>query len=212
MVNAVLLKNHRRNVLKIIVVGGTGTIGQSVVKALKKQHEVIVVSRSSKQTVDVSSTASIRKMYDDIGPFDALISTIGSVIFKPLDAFTLEDFNVGLQHKLMGQVQLVTEGLKTIRPNGSFTLTSGILNKEPIRGGVSAAMVNDALEGFVRAASLELPHVRLNCVSPTVITEALPKYADYFKGFIPVPADTVAQAYVKSVEGIARGQIDTVGF
>ena len=37
-----------------------------------------------------------------------------------------------------------------------------------------------------------------------------PSYHDAFPGFIPVPAATVAKAYVKSVEGIQTGQIFVV--
>ena len=199
--------------MKIIVVGGTGTIGKAVVKTLQKNHEVIVASPSSTISVDISSTESIRKMYQNVGEFDTLVSTLGKVSFKPLNEFTLEDFNLGLQNKLMGQVQLVTEGLKYIRPNGSFTLTSGIINEEPILGGTSASMVNSAIEGFVKAASLELQNnIRLNVVSPTVVTEALHVYADFFKGFESVTADTVAKAFVKSIEGIHNGKIYKVGF
>ena len=52
----------------------------------------------------------------------------------------------------MGQVMLVTLGLKYIRANGLFTLTSGQINVDPIRGGASGALVNGGLEGFVCSA------------------------------------------------------------
>ncbi len=55
-------------------------------------------------------------------------------------------------------------------------------------------------------------NIRLNVVSPTVVTEALHIYADFFKGFESVGADTVAKAFVKSIEGIHNGKIYKVGF
>ena len=90
---------------------------------------------------------------------------------------------------------------------------SGILNHDPIPYGASAAMVNGALEGFVVAAAIELPNaLRLNLVSPTVLTESMPEYGDYFPGFMPVSAAEVAQAYRKSVEGKQSGQVYRVGY
>ena len=74
-------------------------------------------------------------------------------------------------------------------------------------------MVNGALEGFVVAAAIELPNaLRLNLVSPTVLTESMPEYGDYFPGFMPVSAAEVAQAYRKSVEGKQSGQVYRVGY
>ena len=69
-------------------------------------------------------------------------------------------------------------------------------------------MVNGALEGFVRAAAIELPRqIRINAVSPTVIAEAMEIYAPFFRGFDAVPAAKAALAYSKSVEGLQTGKV-----
>ena len=69
-------------------------------------------------------------------------------------------------------------------------------------------MTNAAIEGFVKGAAIELPKgCRINAVSPTILVESYERLEDYFRGFIPVPAYDVAQAYVKSVEGAQTGQI-----
>lgn len=49
--------------------------------------------------------------------------------------------------------------------------------------GSIATIVNAGLEGFVKAASLEYSKFHINVVSPTVIEEALDKYAPSFAGF-----------------------------
>ena len=151
-------------------------------------------------------------MYDGVGAFDALVSTTGSVHFGPLEDFTQDQWKLGLNSKLMGQVNLVTEGLKHIADNGSFTLTSGILSHDPIRFGVAATMVNRAIEGFVVGASIEMPRgIRLNAVSPTLVEESVEHYGDYFHGFDPIPAAKAALGYCKSVEGLRTGHIFEVG-
>lgn len=200
--------------MKILVVGGSGTIGSAVVGLLRERHEVIAAGfRSGDKQVDIADTQSIRALFESTGQYDAIICASGSVRFKKLNEMTSEDYLFGLQHKLMGQVNLVLIGKEYLSERGSFTLTSGILNYDPILAGSSAAMVNGALEGFVRAAAIELAHQsRINLISPTVLTESMSKYADYFRGFLPVDAQTVALAYLKSVEGAQTGQIYRVGY
>lgn len=200
--------------MKIIVVGSTGLIGSAVVKELSERHEVISVGHTKGEIqVDITNNQSIENLYKKIGKFDALVATTGKVVFAELEQLTDEKFHIGLNDKLMGQVNLVTIGSRYINEKGSFTLTSGILSQDPIRYGVSASMVNGALESFVKAAAIELPrNIRINCVSPTVISEAMKDYAPYFRGFVPVSAALAAMAYSKSVEGLQTGQIYRIGY
>ncbi|OGO94064.1 MAG: short chain dehydrogenase [Coxiella sp. RIFCSPHIGHO2_12_FULL_44_14] len=199
--------------MKVIVMGGTGTIGGAVVAALKQKHDVVVVGKTTGDIkTDMTNVREIEAMYREVGRIDAVVITLGNVHFDALPAMTAEKYNIGLQNKLLGSVNLVLTGLHYMNDGGSFTLTSGILNREFIAMGSGAAMVNGALDGFVKAAACEMPRgIRINIVSPTVVEEAMDVYADYFPGFIPVPAARVAKAYVKSVEGIETGRIYCVG-
>jgi NAD(P)-dependent dehydrogenase (short-subunit alcohol dehydrogenase family) len=198
--------------MKIVIVGGTGTIGKAVCEELGQRHTMITVgNKSGEYQVDIRDTNSIEKLYQSIGNFDALVSTTGQVHFTPLNEFTPEQYAIGLNSKLMGQVNLVLIGLKYINMHGSFTLTSGILSHDPIRFGSSAAMVNGAINSFVKSAAIEMPkYVRINAVSPTVISESLDQYGPYFRGFEPVTANRAALAYSKSVEGAQTGVTYTV--
>jgi hypothetical protein len=97
-------------------------------------------------------------------------------------------------------------GSTDVTAGGSFTLTTGQINDDPIRFGVSGAMVNGALEGFLRSAAVELPGgLRINLVSPTVIEESWSAFGPYFPGQKPIPSAEAALGYVKSVEGSRRG-------
>lgn len=193
--------------MRIIVVGATGTIGTAVVKLLDPRHDVVKVGhRRGDFHVDLASPDSIKKMYELIGPFDALVSTAGIAKFAGLDELTDADYQIGLNNKLMGQVNLVRIGRQYVKNNGSFTLTSGVLSHEPMKGSTSISMVNAGLEGFVRAVALELPrNSRINAVSPPWVTETLKALnMDPSSG---MAAEQVAQTYVASVEGHATGQI-----
>ena len=199
--------------MKILLIGAGGTIGSAVDKELSQRHEVIRIGRSSGDfRVDISGSDSIRQLFEQTGKFDALVCAAGNVTFAPLGEMNADSFALGLQDKLMGQVNLLLIGREYANDGASFTFTTGVLSHDPIRSGASAAMVNGALDSFVRAAAIELPRgLRVNSVSPTVLTEALGKYAPYFRGFKSVPAADVALAYAKSVEGLQTGQTFHVG-
>ncbi len=199
--------------MKIVLIGASGTIGQAVERELAARHEVIRVGRTSGDyQVDIRDAASIRQLFEQTGRFDALVSATGSVHFGALAEMHAEQFAIGLNDKLMGQVNLLLIGREFINDGGSFTLTSGVLSDDPIVAGTSASMVNGALNSFVKAAAIELPRgLRVNVISPTVLVEAMDSYGPFFRGFKPVPAVDVALAYAKSVEGKQTGQIYTVG-
>jgi len=200
--------------MKIILIGASGTIGQAVAAELGQRHNIVKVGHhQGDYHVDIADAASIAALFAAIGPFDALISATGKVHFGSLESTNDEQFAVGINNKLMGQVNLVRQGLAFIRDGGSFTLTSGLLNDEPIRQGVNAALVNGALEGFVRAAAIELPRaLRINVVSPTVIEASLPIYAPYFRGVKAIPAAEAALGYARSVEGAHTGRVYRIGW
>ncbi|MDE2290912.1 MAG: short chain dehydrogenase, partial [Elusimicrobia bacterium] len=193
--------------MRILVVGGTGTIGKAVVAELKPRHEVLVAGRTSGDLrLDITDRASIKAAFEQAGRLDAVVSAAGRVKFAPFAEMEEADYAIGLKDKLLGQVNLVLVGRKHVADGGSFTLTSGVLSQEPMKGSASISMVNAGLEGFVRAAALELPRgIRVNVVSPPWVTETL--IALKMNPSLGMPAATVAQAYLASVEGAATGQI-----
>jgi NAD(P)-dependent dehydrogenase (short-subunit alcohol dehydrogenase family) len=200
--------------MKVILIGASGTLGKAVDRELNARHEVVRVGHSNGDLrVDITDLQSIEQLYEKIGEFDSVVSATGNLHFGPFEQLTPEQFEIGLRSKLMGQVNLVRLGLKYIRHGGSFTLTSGQLNDDPIRGGVSGAMVNGALEGFVRSVAIELPHgLRINLVSPTVTEESLTAYGPFFPGQKPVPAAEAAFGYAKSAEGPQTGRVYRIGW
>ncbi|WNG39691.1 short chain dehydrogenase [Archangium minus] len=193
--------------MRILVIGATGTIGQAIVQALEGRHEVLKAARShGTHPVDITSKDSLLKLFRSVGPVDALISATGSAAFKPLTQLGDEDFQFSLSNKLMGQVNVARLGLEHVRDGGSITLTSGVLAQEPMPGTSAIALVNAALEGFTRAAALEMPRgVRINVVSPPWVNETLQALG--MKGVPGMPAVQVARAYVESVEGKGNGQV-----
>lgn len=195
--------------MRTLIIGGYGTIGQKVAAHFSEQHEVLLASRRRGDVqVDIADSTSIQRMYETIGPLDAVICTAGEAKWDYLDQLSEADFNIGLRSKLMGQVNLVRLGRKHLNPNGSFTLSTGILADDPVVMTTSAALVNGAIHSFVKAAALEMENgQRVNAVCAGLVEDSAEKYADYFPGYDPVPMAKVVNAFVKSVMGRNNGAI-----
>jgi NAD(P)-dependent dehydrogenase (short-subunit alcohol dehydrogenase family) len=193
--------------MKLIVVGATGIIGAAVAKALAaNKHEVVAASRNGAVKVNLDEPASIRAMFDTIRNVDAVVSCAGNAVFKPFADLTDADYELCLRSKLMGQVALARAANDHLRDGGSITVTTGVLAMRPMPGSAAISLVNAGLEGFVRAAALEMPRrLRINAVSPGWVKETLVKLR-----MDPTPgmaAANVAKAYVAAVEGSYQGKV-----
>ncbi|MDF1696894.1 MAG: short chain dehydrogenase [Saprospiraceae bacterium] len=195
--------------MKILVVGGNGTIGRKVVNHLKNKHDVFIAGRSKGDyVVDISDSTSISTMFENIGKVDAIVNIAGDAKWDTFDNLTEEDYYIGVKSKLMGQVNLVRIGQHFLTDNGSITLSTGILADHPVRMTASAAMVNGGIHSFVKAVALELKRgIRLNVVSSGLVEDAVEKYQDYFPGHNAIPMNKVINGYVKSIEGAESGKV-----
>lgn len=194
--------------MKIVIVGASGTMGSFLSKSFGKEHEIVRADRNSPDVrVDITSPESIENMYKQIRAFDALICTAGPTYVGPWKNLTDAAFRNGVNGKMMGQINLVLIGQHYINPNGSFTLITGGVAYEPQKNFANASAANAAVEGFVRAAAIELENgIRINAVSPTVI-ENSPQYFPFFPGEIPVTMKQLEYGFRKSVFGANTGQI-----
>ena len=194
--------------MKIIVIGGNGTIGKKVTERLKQNHEVIVAGRNSGDVqVDFSDSNSIKSMFEEVGKVAGIVAIAGDAKWDKFDNLSEDDFYIGIKSKLMGQVNVVRIGKNYLSKGGSITLSTGILADDPVDMTTSAAMVNGAIHSFVKAVVLELDAIRVNVVCSDLVEDAYEKYKDYFPGNTPVPMHKIVDGYVKCVEGKINGRI-----
>ncbi len=195
--------------MKILIIGGKGTIGKKVSDHFSMKHDVVIGGRASGDVnVDIADSKSIEAMFESVGKVDAVVCIAGEAKWAAFESMTEEDFHIGLKSKLMGQVNLVRVGRHYVNDGGSFTLTTGILADHPVELTTSPAMVNGAIHSFVKAASLEMTNGRrINVVSSGLVVDAVDKYEAYFPGHNPIPMNKVINGYVKSVEGKGNGEI-----
>ncbi|NNF00691.1 MAG: short chain dehydrogenase [Pyrinomonadaceae bacterium] len=195
--------------MKIVIIGGNGTIGKKVSEHFSQKHEVLIASRDSGDLkVDIADSGSIDSLFESVKDIDALICIAGDAKWDKFENLSEEDFYIGIKSKMMGQVNLVRIGKDHINEGGSITLTTGILADDPVEMTTSAAMVNGGVHSFVKAAALELKRgVRVNVVASGLVEDAVDKYRDYFPGHNAIPMEKVVNGYVRSVEGKGNGEI-----
>lgn len=195
--------------MKMLIIGGNGTIGKKVAKYFKSKYEVLIGGRSKSDIqIDISKSESIKNALNEIGKIDAIVCIAGEAKWDKFQNLTEEDYYIGIRSKLMGQVNLVRIGRKYLNRKGSITLSTGILADDPVEKTTSAAMVNGAIHSFVRAVDLEIENeIRINVVSLGMVEDAYQKYKEYFPGHNPISMGKVVNAYSRCVEGKGRGQI-----
>jgi NAD(P)-dependent dehydrogenase (short-subunit alcohol dehydrogenase family) len=195
--------------MKILLVGALGTVGSAVAAELGGRHELITAGRKGGDLrLDLADRHNIETALAKLGTVDAIVSAAGQVGWAPLLDLTPEQWAFSLANKLMGQVNLALIGQHHLRDGGSITLTSGVLNHDPVAYGAAASLANGGIEGFVRAAAVELPRgLRINAVSPGVLVESMDDLGPFFRGFQPVPGARVALGYARSVEGGETGKV-----
>ncbi|HET7715653.1 MAG TPA: SDR family oxidoreductase [Bauldia sp.] len=217
---------------KVVIVGGSSGIGLGVADAvLKRGAEVVIVGRSAERlqaaeralgadrnvkslAADMTNEAEVEQLFDEVGTFDHLVSTAGTL--PPGDPIGRTDMAVVrafVDNKLIGAVMLAKFAARTLKAGGSMTFTSGI-NKDrpPIPGGAVVSAIAGSFGYFARALALELAPTRANIVSPgwvdtpmwDIVGEAKPGFFANLAGRLPsrriaTPAD-VAAAYIYLME------------
>ena len=195
--------------MKILIIGGNGTIGNKVATHFKTGNEILIAGRKSGDVaVDIVDSNSIKRMFEKTGKLDAIICIAGEAKWADFEELTEEDYYIGIKSKLMGQVNLVRIGQQYLNPNGSITLSTGILADDPVIKTASASMVNGGVHSFVQAVALEMKNgIRVNVVSSGMVEDSYEKYKDYFPGHNPIPMNKVINGYVRSVQGKRNGEV-----
>jgi NAD(P)-dependent dehydrogenase (short-subunit alcohol dehydrogenase family) len=186
--------------MRILLIGANGTIGKILNPALAKNHEIISAGRNSGDfKMDLSDLKSIEKLFKEVKNIDTCICVAGDCYTGDLFSLDEEKLNIGIQNKLLGQVNLVLIGQKYLNENGSFVLTSGKMADKPVKNNISKAIVNGGINSFVLSASLELERgIRLNAISPAKVSD--------------IPAEDLINAYTKSIKENINGEIIKVNY
>ena len=221
---------------RVVVIGGGSGIGFAVAGLAHEAGAEVVIASSRAATVeaavehlpgsagrvvDLRVEAGVAAFFKDLGAFDHLVVTAGDwggAMFAPTSDIDLDQARDGFVVRFWGALAAAKHGCRTIAPNGSITLTSGMLAHRPMKGAPIATAVGGAVEHLARGLAIDLAPVRVNAVCPGVILtdqvkQMMPEARlRSFVAPLPVPRAgspaEAAKAYVYlMLNGYATGQI-----
>ena len=160
---------------KILIVGGSKGIGNSIVKSLVEQNEIINLSRTSPTFSHSHLTHyTCDVLIDDlpeIEEIDSIVYCPGSINLKPIARLKLDDFRNDFEINVIGAVKTIQYYLPQLKKgtNPSVVLFSTVAAKLGMPFHASVAAAKSAVEGIVKSLGAELaPTVRINAIAPTV--------------------------------------------
>lgn len=172
----------------IFVVGGSSGIGLELVKKLNdERHEIIVGSRTSESLDEFPEVRHLNLdvMQDDLS-FEGLPETLqglvycpGSILLKPFQRITVEDFRKDFELNLLGAVKVIQGCLNRLKksPTGAaVVLFSTVAVKTGMPFHASVASAKAAVEGLTRSLAAEFaPRIRVNAIAPSLTDTPLAK-------------------------------------
>ncbi|MCC6917720.1 MAG: SDR family oxidoreductase [Alphaproteobacteria bacterium] len=177
---------------KVVVIGGTSGIGFGIAEAALGEGAKVVVASSQQSkvdtalkrlggqsngtTIDVKDEADVARFFERLGKFDHLAYTAGD--WTPLrTGGTLPEIEIGAANavftvRFWGALAAVKHCHRTIAPNGSITITDGMVAHRPRKGAALNTAMAGAVEHLARSLAVDLAPVRVNAVCPgLVLTE-----------------------------------------
>ncbi|MFA0114701.1 SDR family oxidoreductase [Vibrio sp. 10N.261.46.E11] len=169
------MKNELTNQEKhtFVIIGGTSGIGKALAMQLRNEDNTVHIA-SRHTGVDISNEKSVCEYFESIGAFDHLVITAGS--YAPAGKVTdvaIADAKAAFDTKFWGSLNVAKHAARYMTPNGSITLTTGMLSRKVVAGTYVKTAINAALESVTKVLAKELSPIRVNAVSPGLtMTEA----------------------------------------
>ena len=186
--------------MTILIIGATGTIGKEIARLCTERGDTVIrASRKGTPSINIEDPDSLDNYFESAPALDAIICAAGSASFGKLADLSESQISLGLNSKLLGQVNLVKKGLPKLKNAGVIILTGGLLAYKPWPETSNIAMVNAGLEGFVKAINLEAEdQKRVVIVHPPLVSETAQAMG---MDSSPWPeASTVARSYISNLE------------
>jgi NAD(P)-dependent dehydrogenase (short-subunit alcohol dehydrogenase family) len=171
---------------RVVILGGSSGLGLATAKAAGVEGASIVIVSGNQQridnalkelpggstgfAVDLSREENIKAFFEQAGSFDHLVYTAGeNLTLHAIGETDVDEARTFFNLRYWGAFTAVKYGAPHINAGGSISLTSGTASARPGAGWSIASSICGAMEGFVRAAAVELAPIRVNAVVPGVI-------------------------------------------
>jgi 3-oxoacyl-[acyl-carrier protein] reductase len=202
----------------VLVTGGSRGIGAAIVERMAREHaDVAFTYRKAKDRADAMAakvkeagrrslairadsanpgelTAAVQRTASELGRIDVLVSSAGMLLFKPIDQFTLEDFDSIIATDLRAAFVASKAALEHLPRGGRIIIVgSNIAHYAALPTTSFYSMVKSGLVGLAKGMARDLgPRgITVNVVQPGPIdTEANPsngQYGDQLRAFMATP-------------------------
>lgn len=204
----------------VLVTGGARGIGRAIAGEFAKDHDVVVVWRTTSPSVlsgvlaegvhavqaDLTKPESCQVVIDDMiarfGRLDVIVNNAGLIRSTPLDAFDTQAARDILDVNLIAPGALLAAALPHLHPGAAIVNISSINAVLPPKGAAIYGASKAALNLWTRAMAKELGArgIRVNAVAPGAInTPENPRPDELTQLFV----DQTALGRVGTVDDIA---------
>ncbi len=170
---------------KILVFGGTGSIGKALAYKLKEtNYSPIILSRNENElknisteikceyrVCDVLDTKKIKEISEEFkDDLFGVAYCVGSINLKPLKITKDEDFIDSFKINTLGAINVIKYNqLSLASNNGSILLYSTIAVKQGFTNHSVVSTAKGAIEGLTLSLAAEFaPKIRVNCIAPSL--------------------------------------------
>jgi NAD(P)-dependent dehydrogenase (short-subunit alcohol dehydrogenase family) len=221
---------------RVAIIGGSSGIGYAVAECALAEGAQVVIGSSNAANVEaaaarlgkgatggvanVSDEASVAAFFEGLGSFDHLVFTAGDwgphLFASPIAQMNFGSAAEAMKVRFWGALMAIKHAHGRISPNGSITLTDGVLAHRPRKGAPLTTAFGGAIEHLARGLAVDLAPLRVNAVCPgLVLTENLALSPEVVsrqteRQLIPRGAEPaeVAQAYLYLMRGsYTTGQV-----
>tara|TARA_B100000029_G_scaffold348937_1_gene341315 strand:- start:362 stop:1084 length:723 start_codon:yes stop_codon:yes gene_type:complete len=177
---------------KIIIIGGSGSIGSAIAKEiLKENFEPYLIGRNffelnklSKELkcefkkADVGNTEELKKAIQDCGnSIFGLAYCVGSINLKPVSTAHENDYLDSFKINTLGAINAVKFSMNFLKQNhGSILFFSSIAVKQGFPNHTIISSAKGAIEALTVSLAAELsPEIRVNCIAPSLTETGMTK-------------------------------------
>tara|TARA_Y100000741_G_scaffold329105_1_gene282790 strand:- start:76 stop:798 length:723 start_codon:yes stop_codon:yes gene_type:complete len=170
---------------KILIFGGTGSIGFSIAKNLKDQgYNPILIARNEEDLISKSKEINCDYEICDILEFDqieiiskkhsediiGLAYCVGSINLRPLKMTKDKDFIESFKINTLGAINSVKINLQSLtNNNGSILFFSTIAVQQGFTNHSIISSSKGAIEGLTLSLAAEFaPKIKVNCIAPSL--------------------------------------------
>ncbi len=159
----------------IVIIGGSRGIGLAIAKQQAPNNNVICLSRNKpdfeNENLQFLPYDSLSDELPSIEKIDTLIYCPGSIVLKPINRLSLDDFRNDFEINVIGAVKAIQKYLPLLKKGEkpSILLFSSVAAKLGMPFHASIAASKSAVEGVVKSVGAELASkVRINAIAPSI--------------------------------------------